>query len=267
MRALDFSRYPTLAFERRGRILRVIINRPDAMNAVNEDLHEDLSRVFDDVGRDQDSDVVVLTGAGKAFCAGGDAAWLQSMIDEPKRFEEIGFAAKRIVFGLLDLEKPIICRLNGAAAGLGATIALMCDVIIASDRAVIGDPHVKMGFVAGDGGAVIWPQLIGYARAKEFLMTGEMLSAERAERIGLINYVVPADELDAKVDAMADQLVNGATQAIRWTKTVTNIPLRRLAHELMDAAVAYEMKTNLTRDHQEAVNAFREKRAPKFTGS
>jgi enoyl-CoA hydratase len=113
---------------------------------------------------------------------------------------------------------------------------------------------------------VIWPQLIGYARAKEFLMTGEMLTAERAERIGLVNYVVPAAELDARVDAMADTLANGATLAIKWTKTVANIPLRRLAHELMDASIAYEMMTNVSADHQEAVNAFREKRKPKFSG-
>jgi len=142
----------------------------------------------------------------------------------------------------------------------------MCDVIIAADSAVIGDPHVRMGFVAGDGGAVIWPQLIGFARAKELLMTGEMVPAERAERLGLVNYVVPAAELDAQVNAMADRLASGATWAIRWTKTVTNIPLRRLAHELMDTSIAYEMMTNLTADHREAVVAFREKRKPRFSG-
>jgi enoyl-CoA hydratase len=229
-------------------------------------LHHDLSVVFEEINRDPGCDVVVLTGAGRAFCAGGSASWMQGMIDEPATFRAIGPDAKRIVFSLLELEKPIICRLNGAAAGLGATIALLCDIIIASDKALIGDPHVKMGFVAGDGGAVIWPQLIGFARAKEFLMTGEMLTAEHAERIGLINYVVPAVELDARVDAMADTLARGATLAIRWTKTVANIPLRRRAHEVMDASVAYEMLSNVSADHQEAVHAFLEKRKPKFTG-
>jgi enoyl-CoA hydratase len=266
MGAGDYAGYKCLTFERRGRILRVTLDRPDTLNQIDGDMHHDLSVVFGEINRDPDCDVIVLTGAGRAFCAGGSASWMQVMIDDPAEFRAIGTDAKRIVFSLLELEKPIICGLNGAAAGLGATIALLCDVIIASDKAVIGDPHVKMGFVAGDGGAVIWPQLIGFARAKEFLMTGEMLTAERAERIGLINYVVPAAELDARVDAMADTLTGGATLAIRWTKTVANIPLRRLAHELMDASVAYEMMTNVSADHQEAVNAFREKRKAKFSG-
>jgi len=262
----DYAGYKCLTFERRERILRVTLNRPDTLNQVDGDMHHDLSVVFEEINRDPGCDVVVLTGAGRAFCAGGSASWMQGMIDEPAEFRAIGPDAKRIVFSLLELEKPIICRLNGAAAGLGATIALLCDIIIASDKAVIGDPHVKMGFVAGDGGAVIWPQLIGFARAKEFLMTGEMLTAERAERIGLVNYVVPAVELDARVDAMADTLARGATLAIRWTKTVTNIPLRRRAHEVMDASVAYEMMSNVSADHQEAVHAFLGKRKPKFSG-
>src|SRR5262249_36313562 len=220
MRAAAYEGYRTLRFERRGRVLRVTIDRPEALNAVDDDMHEDLSRVFDEINRDEACDVVVLTGAGKAFCAGGDTRWLQSMIDEPARFRAIAPAAKRIVFGLLELEKPIICRLNGAAAGLGATIALMCDVIIAAASAVIGDPHVRMGFVAGDGGAVIWPQLIGFARAKELLMTGEMVPAERAERLGLVNHVVPAAELDARVDAVAGRAGRGTTRALPWGRAV-----------------------------------------------
>lgn len=264
---MDFGSYSTLAFSRRGRILTITINRPEAMNAVNGPMHDDLARVFDEANHDNDSDVVVLTGAGRAFCAGGDAAWLQSMIDDKAEFRRIGPAAKKIVFSLLDLEKPIICRLNGAAAGLGANIALLCDIVVMSDKAVIGDPHVKMGFVAGDGGAVIWPQLIGFARAKEFLMRGTMLKPADAERVGLVNHVVPHDELDARVDALADELAAGATQAIRYTKVAANIPLKQIAHQVMDAAVAYEMVTNFSADHQEALAAFVAKRAPKFTGN
>ena len=263
---VSYDAYQTLTFERRGRVLWVTLNRPDTRNAVNTDLHRELSTVFGDIGADPETDVVVLTGAGAAFCAGGDANWMQAMIDDPGQFRDCAGEAKRIVFSLLELEKPIVCRLNGAAAGLGATIALLCDIIIAADSVLIGDPHVRMGLVAGDGGAVIWPQLIGFARAKEFLMTGEMLTVERAERLGLINHVVPAAELDAKVEAVVAKLTGGAGLAIRWTKTVANIPLRKLAQELMDASLGYEALSSQTADHQEAVTAFREKRRPIFTG-
>ena len=263
---IDFASFKTLAFERRDRILTITINRPETYNSVDGDLHDDLARVFYTVQDDPDSDIIVLTGAGKAFCAGGNMDWFQSMIDDPSIFERLAPDAKKIVFGLLELEKPIICRLNGPAAGLGASIALLCDVIIADSNATIGDPHVKMGLVAGDGGAVIWAQLVGFARAKEYLMTGKMMPATEAERIGLINHAVPTDQLDEKVYGLAEELAQGARQAIRWTKTVANIPLREIAHQVMDACMGYEMMTNLSADHQEAVNAFREKRKPKFVG-
>jgi enoyl-CoA hydratase len=266
MTSLAPNSFPTLSFERKGRVMWVLLNRPK-LNLIEDELHDDLSRVFYDLNTDPDVDVIVLTATGKTFCGGGDAHWMQSMIDRPEKFRHVAAAAKRIVFSLLELEKPIICCLQGAAAGLGATIALLCDIIVASDDAVIGDPHVKMGFVAGDGGAVIWPQLIGYARAKEFLLTGEMIGAKRAEQLGLVNYALPSHEVGAKTQELADRLASGATLAIRWTKVVSNIPLRRLAHELMDASIAYEMNSNLTSDHQEAVRAFIEKRQPKFVGS
>jgi enoyl-CoA hydratase len=264
---MDFNNYETIAFTRRDRVLYVTLNRPDRLNAVDEQMHEELSRVFTDCSRDPDSDLVVVTGAGRAFCAGGDIEWMQSAIDVPSRFEKTAREAKQIVYSLLDCEKPVIAKVNGHATGLGATIALFCDLIFASTRAKIGDPHVSVGFVAGDGGAVIWPQLIGYARAKEYLMTGDLLSAEEAARIGLINRAVAPEELDALVDGYADRLNAGAIKAIRWTKMATNIPLKQIAHSAMDACLAYESLSNVTKDHQEAVNAFREKRAPKFTGN
>lgn len=263
---MNFTDYKTLLFTRRGRVHEITMNRPDKLNAVDEVMHAELARVFVEASNDPDCDIVVLTGAGRAFSAGGDIDWMQRMIDDPASFEKTAREGKQIVFSLLDCEKPVIAKLNGHATGLGATIALFCDVIFASEKAKIGDPHVCVGFVAGDGGAVIWPQLIGYARAKEFLMTGDLMTADEAAKIGLINHAVPAADLDARVAEFADRLAAGATKAIRWSKMSTNIGLKQLAHSIMDASLAYEAMSNVTADHQEAVNAFREKRAPKFTG-
>ncbi|MGE3251877.1 MAG: enoyl-CoA hydratase/isomerase family protein [Hyphomonadaceae bacterium] len=262
-----FTGYQRMKFTRDGRILTIALTTPtNPVNAVDQAMHDELARVFLEAQDDDDSDLIILTGEGRAFCAGGDTAWFKTQIEDPASFRAIGVHAKRIVTSLLDVEKPIICRLNGAAAGLGATIALLCDVIVASDRAVIGDPHVKVGLVAGDGGAVIWPQLIGFARAKEMLMTGDILTAQRAAEMGLINYCVPTDQLDAKVSEIAGKILGNPRWAVRWTKTVANIPLKELAAKLSDAAVAYEFMSNVMEDRKEAVAAFLEKRAPKLTG-
>lgn len=261
---MKFSNYTTFAFERRRRILEVAFSRPEKANAVDATMHEELARLFFDISNDPDSDIVILTGRGRAFSAGGDVNWFQSMIDDPDLFEKTAREGRQIVYSMLDCEKPIIGKLNGHAAGLGATIALFCDVVFAAETAKIGDPHVNVGLVAGDGGGVIWPQLIGFARAKEFLFTGDMIGASEAARIGLINHAVPADELDTRVEAFAERLARGATKSIRWTKMSINIALKQLAHSMMDASTAYETLSNLTPDHQEAVNAFREKRPPVF---
>lgn len=262
---MNLERFKTLDLSREGRILTITIDN-GSMNAVDDDLHHELARVFVDAQDDPDSDLVILTGAGRAFCAGGDMEWFQGMIDETSRFRGIIPDAKRIISTLLELEKPIICRLNGAAAGLGASIALMCDVIVAREDALIGDPHVKVGLVAGDGGAVIWPQLIGYARAKEYLLTGDMLSAKDAAAMGLVNYAVPADQLDAKVAEMAARILSNPRWAVRWTKTAINLPLREIANRVSDAALAYEIVSNATADRQESVHAFVGRREPNYTG-
>lgn len=258
--------YKRVAVSRQGRILTLTLTGANPVNAVDADMHHDLARVFFDAQDDVESDLIVLTGAGRAFCAGGDTDWFKTQIEDPATFRAIGPEAKRIITSLLDLEKPILCRLNGAAAGLGATLALLCDVIIASDKAIIGDPHVKVGLVAGDGGAIIWPQLIGFARAKELLMTGDLLSAQQALDLGLINHVVQADQLDSKIDEIAQKILGNPRWAVRWTKTIANIPLKVLAAQINEAAMGYELLSNMTDDRKEAVAAFLEKRKPNLTG-
>jgi enoyl-CoA hydratase len=263
---MNFSDYRAIVFHREGRVLHATFNRPDTLNAFNEELEEDLSRLFLDVATDEATAVLVLTGAGRAFSAGGDFEQMQRAIDDPDLFLKGISSGKRMLFSLLDCPKPVIAKVNGAAMGLGATIALFCDIIIAAEHAKIADPHVRAGYAAGDGGAVIWPQLIGYARAKEYLMTGDALTGEEAARIGLINKAVSAANLDGVVNELAQRLANGASRAIQWTKLAVNIRLKEVAHAVLDASFAYEALSNLTDDHQEAVNAFRDKRPPRFTG-
>jgi enoyl-CoA hydratase len=263
---IDYSVYEDLLVEKDNGVMTVTLNVPEAMNAFTSGLHNAMSRIWTDIHDDPEVDVVVLTGAGRAFSAGGNVVAMQKKIDDPAQWDEIVPEAKRIVFRMLECDKPIIARLNGHAVGLGATVALFCDIIIAADHAKIGDPHVNAGLVAGDGGAVIWPQLVGFARAKEYLFTGDLMSATEAERIGLINHVVSADELDDKVYGLARRLAAGASKSIRWTKQVTNIPLRQLAHSMMDLSISVETQSNFSSDHQEAVTAFTNKRKPNFTG-
>jgi len=253
---MDYSHYRHIATGYRGRVLTLTLNRPEVLNAINDDLHEELGSVFYDVAKDPDCDVVVLTGAGRAFCAGGDLQEMKRNLDAGRGDYMSHVTAKRIIFSMLDLEKPLLARVNGHCMGLGATLALFCDLIYMSNTARIGDPHVCAGVVAGDGGAVIWPQLIGYARAKEYLFTGDHIKADDAERMGLINHAVAPEALDAAVYGMAERLANGARDSIRYTKIVTNIGLRQLAHSMMDASVAYEWQTFRAPDHKTAVEAF-----------
>lgn len=263
---MHYASYKTLIVSLAGRIATVTMNRPDKLNAVDEAMHEELSRIFIDINADPEIDIVILTGAGRAFSSGGDIGWMQQMIDDPARFEKTAREGKQIVFSILDCEKPIVAKLNGHATGLGATIALFCDIIFASEKAKIGDPHVSVGFVAGDGGAIIWPQLIGYARAKEYLMTGDLMLAGDAVKMGLINRAVAPEDLDRVTQEFAERLAGGAVKAIKWTKMSVNIGLKQLAHTIMDTSISYEAQSNVTADHAEAVAAFREGRKPKFTG-
>lgn len=257
--------FQTLLLTRRGRRLTVTMNRPDVLNAFGATMHVEFVDALRFAGSDPESDVIVLTGAGRAFSAGGDLERMQEIIEDPTQFDREAADAKRLIFSLLDIEKPVIARVNGHAVGLGATIALFCDVVFAAETAKIGDPHVAIGLVAGDGGAIIWPQLIGFARAKEYLLTGDLMLAPEAARIGLINHAVPADQLDARVDAFADRLLAGATEAIRWTKVTANLELKRLAHAAMDTGISYEALSVRTEEHRKRVADLRQKMMDKHS--
>lgn len=263
---MDYSNYRKIAFRRDGKVLHATFNRPEVLNAFDAEMDYEVGRLFDDVARDDETNVLVLTGAGKAFSAGGDIEHMQTVIDEPKLFLDGLRNGKKLLYSMLDCPKTIIAKVNGAAMGLGATIALFSDLVYAAKHAKIADPHVKVGYAAGDGGAVIWPALLGPARAKRYLLTGDVLTGEDAARIGLVNEAVAAEDLDRTVDEIAQRIANGASLAIQFTKMSVNVTLKQQLVSVIDASFAYEALSGRSEDHQEAVTAFREKRAPRFTG-
>ena len=255
---------PNLRIETDDGVTTVTLDRPEARNALTGEAMDALSRWLGIARDDPSVRVVVLTGAGKAFSAGGDIAAMQEKIDRPELWDQTAAALGRLIFAVLDFDKPIIARINGHAVGFGATLALFCDVTFAVETAKIGDVHVTAGLAAGDGGVVIWPQLVGLSRAKEYLLTGDLMTAAEAARLGLINHAVPEDQLDERVYGLARRLASGATESIRATKRLINIPLREHARTQMEIGLALSAQSNLSDEHQEAVSAFADKRKPDF---
>ncbi|MSO80506.1 MAG: enoyl-CoA hydratase/isomerase family protein [Alphaproteobacteria bacterium] len=259
-----YESYRTIRTARQG--LTLTLDRPEVKNAADATMHDELSRILHDVARDDGCDLVVLTGTGGALSSGGDIVGMQKKIEDRAIWVKTVEEGRRIFYGMLDLEKPVIARVDGAATGLGATLVVYSDISVAVTGAKIGDPHVRVGLAADDGGALMWPLLVGFQRAKELLLLGDLIEAEEAQRIGLITHVVPPEQLDEKVYGLAERLAGGATRAIGWTKAAMNHTLRMLAAGTMEAGFGSETLSLLTADHAEAVAAFREKRKPRFTG-
>ncbi|HEV7888480.1 MAG TPA: enoyl-CoA hydratase-related protein [Acidimicrobiales bacterium] len=256
----------SINLERDGDIMRVTIDRPDDdLNAVDETLHHELTALFPRLQQERKARAVLLTGKGRAFSAGGDFNWFPTLQD-PERMEHLRLDAKQMIWDLLDVHLPIVCAVNGPAVGLGASIALLCDVIFMAESATIADPHVRVGIVAGDGGTAAWPLAVGPARAKRFLLTGDPVTAQEAERMGLVNEVVPDDELDARAFAFAQRLAAGAPLAVQYTKLAVNKLVKDALQTSFDIATAYEIVTFKSEDHQEALAALKEKRPPNFKG-
>lgn len=266
MHDITQSPFRTIRFERDGDVLIATIDRPgNDLNAVNEELHEDLTRLFRELKQETIARSVLLTGSGKAFSAGGDFAWFPEL-QQPGRMDALRRDAKQLIWDLLDVEIPIVAAVNGHAMGLGASIALLCDVIFMADTATLGDPHVRVGIVAGDGGTAIWPLAVGPALAKQYLLTGDPVTAADAERMGLVNRCVAAADLHATALAFARRLAAGAPLAVRYTKIAVNKLIKDALNISFDAATALELVTFRSDDHQEALAALRDKRKPRFTG-
>ncbi|MBK9364530.1 MAG: enoyl-CoA hydratase/isomerase family protein [Rubrivivax sp.] len=265
----DYSRYQFLDIQRRNGIATLTLNQPDNRNAVHAEMHAELERVWRDLGSDREVNVIVFTGAGKTFSAGGDIKRMAARFGTEEGWDHslhIPKATHRLFEGMLEVEQPIIAAVNGDAVGLGATLALFADVAIIADSAKFGDSHVKVGLVAGDGGAVVWPLLVGPARAKEFLMRGRLVSGTDAHALGLVNHVVPAAEVMDAALKMAEELNALPPLAVRWTKLAVNKWIKHQLNLILDASIAYEMLSINSRDHHEAAKAFIEKRPPVYKG-
>jgi enoyl-CoA hydratase len=263
---VDAVAWETLRVERDGDVLVVTIDHPRSeLNAVDATLHHELARLFRLLRRERDARAVVLTGAGRAFCAGGDLAWFPELRDV-EALDALRLDARQMIWDLLDVEVPVVCGLNGHAMGLGASIALLCDLVVAADSARIGDPHVRVGLVAGDGGTVIWPLAVGPAKAKEHLLLGEPMTASEAERLGLVNRVVAAEDVLAASLDLAHRLADLPPLAVRGTKLAVNQQVRAALLVSFDTATALELSTFHSADHAEAVAAAREGRVPRFEG-
>jgi enoyl-CoA hydratase len=258
--------YRALHFDRVGDVLRVVIDHPDSeLNSVDALLHDELTRLFRDLKREDTARAVLLTGRGRAFSAGGDFAWFPTL-DDLEKLEHLRRDAKQMIWDLLDVELPIVAALNGPAVGLGASLALLCDVIFMAPKATLVDPHVRVGIVAGDGGTAIWPLVLGPARAKQFLLTGDPVNADDAYRMGLVNRVVESDALEEEALAFATRLAAGAPLAVRYTKQAINKLVKDALNTAFDTSTALEIVTFQSEDHREALTALREKRPPVFRG-
>ncbi|MEE9417022.1 MAG: enoyl-CoA hydratase/isomerase family protein [Acidimicrobiales bacterium] len=259
-----FDKYEGLAFERREHgVLLIIINRPGSYNSTDAKLHWALSRIWLDIEDDDDTRVVVITGAGKAFSAGGDLDWIESFVGDYDAIRDVLKEAGDLVYRMLACPKVIISAINGVAVGAGLAVALMADISIMADEAKLTDGHLSIGVGAGDHANIIWPLLCGMAKAKYYLLTAEFLDGRTADQIGLVSKSVPLDELMYEAMKVANKIATGPQDAARWTKRSLNLWLQQSAPNF-DASLALEMLAFLGPDAAEGVAAVREKRPPNF---
>jgi enoyl-CoA hydratase len=257
--------YERLRFEHRDDgVLLITIDRPERMNATDAVMHRELARVWRDIDDDPGTRVAVITGAGKAFSAGGDLDMVADMAGDWRRTAAMAGEAAALVTNMLACDTPIVSAINGTAVGAGLAVALMADISVIARGARLTDGHLRLGVVAGDHAALIWPLLCGMAKAKYYLLTADFIDGAEAERIGLVSRCVDDGAVLDEALAIAHRIAVGPQLAARWTKRTLNHWLRA-ALPAFDASVAYEMLSFLGDDAREGVDAVRERRAPRFS--
>ena len=268
---IDYSRYLALKLSLEEGIMTITLSNPGKRNAVTMRMQEELSMIWEDVWADAEVKAIILTGEGDDFCSGADVSELADIAASDEKpvsyLNRSTRYARKHVMGPIECEKPVIAKVRGVAYGMGANMALACDMVFAADDARFCDSHVRIGLVAGDGGVLLWPLAIGIHRAKQYLMTGDPVPARVASEIGLINQCMPDEELDGFVQAMAEKLVSLPPHAVNYTKASINQVLKQVSLPAFETSLAYEIYSMEMDDVAEATRAFVEKRKGNFTGN
>lgn len=261
---MTYDDFEHLVFERRPNgVLVITMNRPEKLNAVTTSMHRELGEIWATIRRDPETRVAVITGAGRAFSAGGDLTEDMVKLGDAEKIISMGEEARAIVYNMIDLDKPIISAINGPAAGAGLAVALTADISIIAENARLTDAHTRIGVASGDHALLLWPLFCGIPKAKLYLLTADLIDGKEAERIGLVSRCVPSDKLMETALGYADRLALYPQRALRWTKRSLNHWLRQAA-PIFDLSVAQEGLNFLEPDASEGLKAFAEKRKPKF---
>jgi enoyl-CoA hydratase len=251
---------PSLRVESDGPVRTVVLDRPAELNAVDRDLHWGLANVWRQLAADRDARAVVLTGAGRAFSAGGDLDWITSFLDDPVARDESLREGAQIIEEMLRFPLPVVAAVNGPAVGLGCSVAALSDIVLMSETAYLADPHVVVGLVAGDGGAALWPLLTPVMRSREYLYTGDPIPAATAVEIGLASRVVAPDDLVDEATRLAARLAAQPPAALQGTKRVLNMHLSHALAGAVQAGFAAERATMESDEHRRRLTALRSRR-------
>jgi enoyl-CoA hydratase len=257
---VNYDLPPELTVEADGPVRTVVLSRPGELNAINQPLHWALANVWRQLAADRDARVVILTGAGRAFSAGGDLGWVASFLDDPVARDESLREGAQIIDEMLRFRLPVIAAVNGPAVGLGASVAVLCDIVLMSQNAYLADPHVSVGLVAGDGGAAFWPLLTPILRSREYLFTGDRIPAETAVELGLATRVTADVRPEAR--RLAERLATQPAEALQGTKRVLSMYLSQALSGAVQAGFAAEAVTMQSAEHRDRVLALRRKTRP-----